>query len=71
MLATDRVGTLSGAMLLRHLDEDAAADAVDVAVADLVRAGDTLTYDMRSEDDTRPPASTSQVAEALAGGLST
>ncbi len=53
---------LSGAMLLRHLSEDEAAGRVEQAVGRVIQEGKTLTYDLARE---APPASTSQVAEAI------
>jgi isocitrate dehydrogenase (NAD+) len=53
---------LSGAMLLRHLKETEAAVAVEQAVGRVILEGKTLTYDLARE---APPASTSQVAEAV------
>jgi isocitrate dehydrogenase (NAD+) len=53
---------LSGAMLLRHLNEDGAAERVEQAVGKVIQEGRTLTYDLARE---APPASTSQVAEAV------
>jgi isocitrate dehydrogenase (NAD+) len=51
---------LSAAMMLRHLAEDAAAERVEGAVAELLRDGDTLTPDMGGT------ARTLDVAEAIA-----
>ncbi|MEE9202387.1 MAG: isocitrate/isopropylmalate dehydrogenase family protein [Dehalococcoidia bacterium] len=53
---------LSGAMLLRHLGEIEAAVTVEQAVGRVIQEGRTLTYDLARE---APPASTSQVAEAI------
>jgi isocitrate dehydrogenase (NAD+) len=52
----------SGAMMLRHLDEPDAAQQLENAIADVTRAGRTLTYDLARE---HPPASTSEVADAV------
>lgn len=53
---------LSGAMLLRHLGETEAAGRMEQAVSQVIQEGKTLTYDLARE---APPASTSQVAEAV------
>src|SRR5919106_3003767 len=37
---------LSGALMLRHLGETEAADAVEAAVRDVIAAGETVTYDL-------------------------
>lgn len=60
---------LSGALLLRHVGEDAAANRVETAVAELIEAGDHLTYDLRGSDNGRPAARTSEVADALVAWL--
>ncbi|MDQ4036340.1 MAG: isocitrate/isopropylmalate dehydrogenase family protein [Chloroflexota bacterium] len=44
---------LSGALMLRHLGELAAADAVESAVREVVAAGDTVTYDLGGSAGTR------------------
>jgi isocitrate dehydrogenase (NAD+) len=61
---------LSGVLLLRHLGEDAAADRVETAVAELIAAGEHVTYDLRRADNGRPPARTSELADALVARLS-
>ena len=43
---------LSGVMLLRHIDELDAADRLENAIADVIREGESVTYDMKpSRDD--------------------
>jgi isocitrate dehydrogenase (NAD+) len=44
---------LSGALMLRHLGETDAADAVETAVRDVVAAGETVTYDLGGTAGTR------------------
>lgn len=56
---------LSGALLLRHAGEADAAARVERAVADVVREGATVTYDIAAGE----PASTPEVAEAIAARL--
>jgi isocitrate dehydrogenase (NAD+) len=53
---------LCGALLLRHAGEADAADRVEHAVAGVVAEGTTVTYDIAAGE----PASTSEVAEAIA-----
>jgi isocitrate dehydrogenase (NAD+) len=60
---------LSGAMMLRHLGEGAAADRVEGAVAGLVGEGRTVTYDLRPAPDDPGAASTAEVATALVARL--
>jgi isocitrate dehydrogenase (NAD+) len=56
---------LSGLLMLRHLGEDDAAARLDVAVAELVREGKSVTYDMKPTRDDPTAVGTSQVADAL------
>jgi len=56
---------LSGVLMLRHLRETAAADAVEHAIADVIREGRSLTYDMKAERGDPTAVGTSQVADAL------
>ena len=44
---------LSGALMLRHLGELAAADAVESAVREVIAAGETVTYDLGGSAGTR------------------
>src|SRR5688572_17313542 len=44
---------LSGALMLRHLGEVAAADAVESAVREVIAAGKTVTYDLGGSAGTR------------------
>jgi isocitrate dehydrogenase (NAD+) len=44
---------LSGALMLRHLGELAAADAVEAAVRSIIADGDTVTYDLGGSTGTR------------------
>ncbi len=56
---------LSGVLMLRHLKETAAADALEQAIADLIREGSALTYDMKESRNDPTAVGTSQVADAL------
>ncbi|MHB8572147.1 MAG: isocitrate/isopropylmalate dehydrogenase family protein [Candidatus Dormibacteria bacterium] len=56
---------LSGVMMLRHLGEDAAADRVEGAIADVVREGRFLTYDMKATRDDPTAVGTARVADAI------
>ncbi|HEX7196833.1 MAG TPA: isocitrate/isopropylmalate dehydrogenase family protein [Candidatus Limnocylindria bacterium] len=44
---------LSGALMLRHLGELQAADAVESAVREIIAAGETVTYDLGGSTGTR------------------
>ena len=59
---------LAGAMMLRHLGEDAAALNVEGAVAACAERG-VVTYDLTAERDPSKAASTSEVADAVIGLL--
>ncbi len=56
---------LSGLMLLRYLGETVAADRLDRAVARLIEAGESVTYDMKPDRDDPTAVGTSDVADAL------
>jgi isocitrate dehydrogenase (NAD+) len=55
----------SGVLMLRHLDEDAAADALEGALADVIAEGSHVTYDMKPSRDDPTAVGTSQVADAV------
>jgi isocitrate dehydrogenase (NAD+) len=56
---------LSGVMMLRHLKETEAADRMEGAIAELVREGRSVTYDMKPDRDDPTAVGTSEVADAL------
>ena len=56
---------LSGMLMLRHLDEMDAADRLETAIAELIREGKSLTYDMKPSRDDPTAVGTSEVADAL------
>jgi isocitrate dehydrogenase (NAD+) len=56
---------LSGALMLRHLGERAAAERVERAVAEVIRDGRDVTYDLRPDRDPSKAASTTRMAEAI------
>ncbi len=56
---------LSGVMMLRYLKETEAADRMEGAIADLVREGESVTYDMKPHRDDPTAVGTSEVADAL------
>jgi isocitrate dehydrogenase (NAD+) len=56
---------LSGMLMLRHLGEVAAADRLELAITDLIREGDAVTYDMKPTRDDPTAVGTSEVADAL------
>jgi len=60
---------LSGVLMLRHLDESAAADRLEHAIAGLIREGRHVTYDMKPSRDDPTAVGTSEVADALVARL--
>lgn len=52
---------LSGVMMLHHLKEKDAADRLEMAIADVLAEGRSLTYDLKPDS----PVGTSQVADAV------
>ncbi|MFW6075890.1 MAG: isocitrate/isopropylmalate family dehydrogenase, partial [Chloroflexota bacterium] len=56
---------LSGAMMLRHLGEMDAADAVEQAIAAVIAEGKDVTYDLRDDRDPSKAAGTSGMTEAI------
>jgi isocitrate dehydrogenase (NAD+) len=60
---------LSGVLMLRHLEETDAANRLEGAIADLIREGTTLTYDMKPSRDDPTAVGTTEVADALIAKL--
>ncbi len=56
---------LSGMMMLRHLGEREAADNLEHAIAEVIRAGKSVTYDMKPTRSDPSAVGTSQVADAI------
>ncbi len=51
--------------MLRHLDEMDAADRLEAAIAELIREGRSVTYDMKPTRDDPTAVGTSEVADAI------
>ena len=60
---------LSAVMMLRHLGETDAADRMERAIAEVVRDGATVTYDLKVHRDDPAAAGTSAVADAVIARL--
>jgi len=60
---------LSGVLMLRHLGETSAADAVEDAIAEVIREGRSVTYDMKPTRDDPTAVGTSEVADAIVDKL--
>jgi isocitrate dehydrogenase (NAD+) len=56
---------LSGMLMLRHLDETEAADSLEEAIAEVIREGKSVTYDMKPTRDDPTSVGTSEVADAI------
>jgi isocitrate dehydrogenase (NAD+) len=56
---------LSGMLMLRHLDEGDAADNLEQAIAEVIRDGKSVTYDMKPTRDDPTAVGTSEVADAI------
>src|SRR2546427_6612190 len=60
---------LSGVMMLRYLEETAAADAMEKAIANVIALGENVTYDLKEKRDDPTAVGTSQVADAVIAQL--
>jgi isocitrate dehydrogenase (NAD+) len=56
---------LSGVMMLRHLGEREAAERMEKAIAEIIREGESVTYDMKPTRDDPTAVGTSHVADAI------
>jgi isocitrate dehydrogenase (NAD+) len=56
---------LSGMLMLRHLEEQEAADSLEEAIAEVIREGKSVTYDMKPTRSDPTAVGTSQVADAI------
>ena len=56
---------LSGVMMLRYLEETEAADRLEDAIAEVIREGRSVTYDMKPARDDPTAVGTSDVADAI------
>ena len=56
---------LSGVLMLRHLEEGAAAERLERAIAEVIAEGRSVTYDMKPTRDDPTAVGTSEVADAI------
>jgi isocitrate dehydrogenase (NAD+) len=56
---------LSGVLMLRHLEEAQAADRMESAIAEVIRAGEKVTYDLKPSRDDPTAVGTSEFADAV------
>jgi isocitrate dehydrogenase (NAD+) len=60
---------LSGVLMLKHLEEQDAADRLENAIASVIATGESVTYDMKPNRDDPTAVGTSQVADAIIAEL--
>src|SRR5437763_16231682 len=60
---------LSGVMMLRHLQETYAANLLEGAIAETIREGRCVTYDMKADRNDPTAVGTTEVAEAIVGKI--
>ena len=60
---------LSGVMMLRHLGETYAANMLEGAIAETIREGRYVTYDMKADRSDPTAVGTSEVADAIVAKL--
>ena len=60
---------LSGKLMLDYLDEAAAAERLETAVAKVIAEGNSVTYDMKPDRDDPTAVGTSQMADAIIQAL--
>jgi isocitrate dehydrogenase (NAD+) len=60
---------LSGQMMLRHINETAAADNLERAVSEVIAEGKSVTYDLKPHRDDPTAVGTSQYADAIIAKL--
>ncbi len=56
---------LSGVLMLRHLEENVAADRLEKAVADVIREGKDVTYDLKDDRNDPTAVGTREMGQAI------
>ena len=56
---------LSGLMLLHHIEETEAADRLEGAIAEIIREGESVTYDLKPSRDDPSAVGTSEMADVI------
>ena len=56
---------LSGVLMLRHLGETSAADRLEKAVADVIREGKNVTYDLKANRNDPTAVGTREMGQAI------
>ncbi len=60
---------LSGMLMLRHLGENAAAERLEKAVADVIKEGKNVTYDLKPDRNDPTAVGTREMAQAICAKL--
>ena len=60
---------LSGVLMLRHLNETDAADRLENAVAEVIREGKDVTYDLKADRNDPTAVGTQEMADAICNKL--
>jgi len=60
---------LSGVMMFRHLGETEAADRVENAIAKVIAAGESVTYDLKEDRDDPTAVGTKEMADAIIAAM--
>jgi isocitrate dehydrogenase (NAD+) len=60
---------LSGMLMLRHLEENEAAERLEKAIAEVIAEGKSVTYDMKPSRDDPTAVGTSEVGDAIIAKL--
>jgi len=56
---------LSGVLMLRHLKEEKAADRLEKAIADVIREGKSVTYDLKPDKNDPTAVGTREMGQAI------
>jgi isocitrate dehydrogenase (NAD+) len=56
---------LSGVLMLRHIGEEEAGDRMEAAIAEVIRKGEKVTYDLKPSRDDPTAVGTSEFADAV------
>jgi isocitrate dehydrogenase (NAD+) len=62
---------LSGLLMLKYLDENSAAERLEASVAEVLKEGKSVTYDMKPDRNDPTAVGTSQMADAIIEKLNT
>ena len=60
---------LSGVLMLRHIGETSAAERLEKAVADVIREGKDVTYDLKDDRNDPTAVGTREMGQAIIKAL--